>query len=290
MVKNSEIDLLEARIARFFEKYSARRVAGAAFLSGILTLGIALLVLNFTASVFYTLVAFGLAGFVTTNLAFLFMVPSVEELTAGRDMICGAIRNPSRIKKFDTKRVELADRDGKVRGLSNFELKLWSTTVVPFLIKQQRKVKQIEKIVLKDDTVTAAERKEIDDRRREVFEAEKRIESERKQMEDQYRKIEEKMAELSRAEGQAAELDARSGDLDDEALEKAKKEQEEKIAAREREIAELRKALEDERADLEERSAYVTTVEESLVDRLNELTSREAEIEQGEINAGIRSE
>lgn len=42
--------------------------------------------------------------------------------------------------------------------------------------------------------------------------------------------------------------------------------------------------------DLEERSKYIDSVEESLVDRLGQLTEREAFLEQGEINQGIRSD
>ena len=284
------IDRLESRIIRHFERHSSSRAAGAAFLAGVLSIGIALLILSFTSSLLYALVGFALVGAVSIHFAISLMVPSVEELKASQALICGAVRNPERIKKFDADSVKLADKDGNARELNKLELKVWRVMVVPVLVNQQRKVGQIEKIVVKDDSVSEAEKQEIEERRRELREAERKIESERRRIEGQNRRIEEKMAEMSQAEKNVEDLDAKSHEVDEEVLEKLKKEQEEKIAAREKEIAELQKALEDERADLEERAAYVTTVEESLVDRLNELTSREAEVEQGEINAGIRPE
>jgi DNA repair exonuclease SbcCD ATPase subunit len=48
--------------------------------------------------------------------------------------------------------------------------------------------------------------------------------------------------------------------------------------------------LETMARELEERSRYVDSVEESLVERLGQLTEREAYLEQGEINQGIRSD
>ena len=284
------IDRLEARIARHYESYASRRAVGATLLAGVLSIGIALLVFGITGSALYSLVSLALIGFVAINLAIFFMVPSVDELATSQSLVCGAVRNPSRIKDSDTNWVKLADEAGVVHELKKIDLEVWRNMIIPFLMAQQRKVESVEKIVLKDDSVSVAERKEIERRREELLEAERKIETERERMNDQNRRIQEKMAELSQAESNVADLNAKTQEVDDEALEKAKKEQEAKIAAREKEIADLRKALEDERADLEERTAYVTSVEESLVDRLNELTSREAEIEQEEINAGIRSE
>jgi hypothetical protein len=57
-------------------------------------------------------------------------------------------------------------------------------------------------------------------------------------------------------------------------------------ASLERRAAELEMAGKE----LEERSRYVDSVEDSLVERLGQLTEREAFLEQGEINQGIRSD
>ena len=48
--------------------------------------------------------------------------------------------------------------------------------------------------------------------------------------------------------------------------------------------------LESAQADLEERSAYIETVENQLIEQLHALTEREAMLEQKEINAGVRSD
>jgi hypothetical protein len=284
------IDRLEARLVRYFERYAARRVALAAFLSGLLSIGAALLVLSVTTSLLYAVLVFIVVGFLLMNLLIFFLVPSVKELAEAQALICGAVRYPERIKNFDTKSVKLSDESGKTRELKKIELNVWQTLIFPFLVKLGRKVERVETVLLKNDSAEAGEREEVEARRQELLEAEKKIEQERRRMQDQYLKIEEKMAELSEAEGRAAQLQAKEQEEADASVERSGEEREAKIAAREKEIAELREALEAERADLQERAAYVETVEESLVDRLNELSSREAEIEQGEINAGIRKD
>lgn len=50
------------------------------------------------------------------------------------------------------------------------------------------------------------------------------------------------------------------------------------------------KELESQTSDLDNRSKYVVEAENSLIERLNELTVREASLEQKEINAGIRED
>lgn len=286
----TDIETLESSISRFYERYSARRVAMAAFLVGLFSIGASLVTYILTAHAISAVAAFALVGLVTVNLTMIFIVPPAKRLAAARELITNAIKEPSRIKSFDVRGIKLADKHGEVHGLSGVDSQVWQNIVVPYLVQVQAAGAQGKGSVKKERKLTASERRHIENRRREVLEIEKKIETQRKQLEEQQKALEAKSAELSEAEKRANQVISKAESINSEALEKAKREQETKFAAREKEIAELQKRLEEERRDLEERTAYVTNVEESLVDRLNELTTREASIEQGEINAGIRSD
>jgi hypothetical protein len=218
----------------------------------------------------------------------LFIVPPANKLAAARDLICSAIREPARIKAFDIRVVKLADKKGDIHALQGVDLAVWHNMVVPYFVQSQAAGQASESSTRKERKLTASERKYIEPRRREVLEIEKKIEEERKALEAQRRAMEARSAEIGEAEQRATEAVSKAGQIDTEALEKSRAEQEARFAEREREIADLRRQLEEERKDLAERTAYVTSVEESLVNRLNELSTREASIEQGEINAGLR--
>lgn len=62
------------------------------------------------------------------------------------------------------------------------------------------------------------------------------------------------------------------------------------LAIREQALAEQMRKLKEATDDLETRTQYVNEVEDSLVDRLNAISEREAFVEQGEVNAGIRED
>ena len=62
------------------------------------------------------------------------------------------------------------------------------------------------------------------------------------------------------------------------------------LAIREQALAEQLKKLQEATSELEERTQYVNEVEDSLGDRLNAISEREAFVEQGEINAGLRED
>lgn len=62
------------------------------------------------------------------------------------------------------------------------------------------------------------------------------------------------------------------------------------LAIREQALAEQLRKLKEATDELEARTQYVNEVEDSLVDRLNQISEREAFVEQGEINAGLRED
>jgi hypothetical protein len=65
---------------------------------------------------------------------------------------------------------------------------------------------------------------------------------------------------------------------------------EDSLRQRERELEAQFRKLKEAASDLEARTQYVQEVEDSLVDRLNSMSEREAFIEQGEVDAGLRAD
>ena len=60
------------------------------------------------------------------------------------------------------------------------------------------------------------------------------------------------------------------------------------LQAREAALEARQRKSEEEAVALEKRASFVTDSENSLIERLDALTQREADVEQSEINAGLR--
>lgn len=282
---------LEESIARFYERFSARKVALASFLVGVFSIGIAFVIYSLTHMALFAIIAFALVGILAINLCMIFVVPPAKKLAASRELICSAIREPSKIKAFDIKGVKLADKEGKVITLAGTELMIWRTMVVPYFVQRQAAAGgATSEAKTGARKMTASERKYIEDRRREVLEIEKKIDEERAAIEKDRKELESRSEKVSAAEKMASEKLAQAESVNLEAIEAANAEREAAFKKREAEIEERARAVEKEAKDLEERSEYVSNVEDSLVERLNELTTREASIEQGEVNAGLRKD
>lgn len=287
MTRQAAIAELDESIARYYERYSAKKIALAAFLVGVFSIGLSYLAFSLTHMLPVVIISLGVVGFLSVNLTMIFVVPPSRKLNESRDLICTAIREPARIKAFDIKGVKLADKEGKVHTLSGVDLMIWRTMVVPFFVQSQAAGAQSTE-VKSERKLTASERKYIEERGREVLEVEKKIEEERKQLEKERREMETRSAELRDLEKTASEKLAKAESVNLEAIEKANAEREAAFKKREKELEARCAEMEKEAKDFEERSQYVTNVEDSLVERLNDLSSREASIEQGEVNAGLR--
>lgn len=289
MSKAIPIEDLEASIEQFYERYSAKKVAVAAFMVGVFTIGFSYVAYALTSMAIVAILTSGVVGFLSVNLTMIFVVPPKKKLEESRELICAAIREPSRIKEIDRKGVKLADKSGIVHSLNGPELEVWTNKVVPYFMQTQSTGQPVTKEKT-ERKFTASERKYIEERRREVLEIEKKIDEERKAMDKERREMDARIAELRELEKLANEKLAKADKVDIEKFEKANAEREAEFKKREAEIAALQEKLEREAKDLEERSQYVANVEDSLVDRLNQLSTREAGIEQGEINAGLRKD
>lgn len=136
MTLEREIARLEEKIARYYERHSQQRVAMAAFIVGLSSIGSGIAVYGIFGNPIFGILGFALSGLVSVNLAMLFIVPPSKKLEEARQLICEAVRDRSRIHSFDQKTVKLNDADGNPRTLSGLELKVWHRLVVPFLVRK----------------------------------------------------------------------------------------------------------------------------------------------------------
>ncbi len=359
MASKNKIEELEQGVARFYERYSAKRVALATFLVGFVSLAVALAVYWWLGNGLFAAIAGLFVGFVGINVAFLTIVPPDSSLAKWKNLICGALHEPSRIKSYDMQKVQLADANGKVQTLAARELGVWTSLVVPYLIECQASGQEPTRR-RSQRKLTASERKYIEQRRKEVLDMEKKIEEERKSLEKDRRELEVRGADLRDAEelviarltgvekaeaeieqlrivaaeradkdttaydakaadAKAAELHAKEAELvqlkerlaeDRQSLETQKTElkrlQEtvtrtpfpkadsskaaESMEEREAALEARYKKLEEEAQTLAKRANYVTDSENSLIERLDALSHREATVEQSEIDAGLRKD
>lgn len=274
MAEKNKVDELEETITRFYERYSAQRVALATFLVGFFSLLASLAVYGWLQSGLFAALAGLFVGFIGINSAFLLIVPPDKSLANAKNLICGALREPSRIKSYDMQKVQLADANGKVQTLAARELSLWKSLVVPYLIECQASGQ--EPLRGKSQrTLTASERKYIEERRKELLEIEKKIEEERKSLESQRAEMKRLKANVTQPPFPGSE---RLEDPD------------QNLKSREAALDARYNELESEAQALEKRASFVTDSENSLIERLDALTQREASIEQSEVNAGLRKD
>lgn len=203
MSQSDPIAELETSIKHYYERYSAKKVALAAFLVGVFSIGFTYVAFALTGMPFVAIVVFGIAGFMSVNLTMIFVVPPSKKLAESRELVCAAIREPSRIKEIDRKGVKLADKQGQVHTLNGPEIEVWKNKVVPYFMQTQSAGQPVAKAKA-ERKFTVSERKYIEERRREVLEIEKKIEEERKKLERERQEIEKRSNELRKMETAAA--------------------------------------------------------------------------------------
>lgn len=360
MTGNIKLKELEEAINRFYERHSAKRVALATFLVGFLSLLASLAVYGWLQSGLLAALAGLVVGFVGINTAFLAIVPPAKSLERSKNLIYGALQEPARMKSHNLEKVQLADANGKLHSLASREMRVWKSLVVPHLVKCQTSGGPPAR-GKSAHTLTASERRYIEERRKEVLEMEKKIEDERKSLDKDRRELEARSADLKQAEelviarltgveraeaeveqlrivaaeradkdaiaydaeaakAKAAELQAKETELTElkerlakdrlnlesqkaemlrlqESVSRApfpglegSRESVEGLSAREAALEARCKQLEEEAQSLEKRADYVTNSENSLIERLDALSQREASIEQSEVNAGLRKD
>lgn len=280
MAADKKLEALEHSVARFYERYSAKRVALATFLVGLCSLMAAFCVYAWLDSGLYAALAGLLVGFIGIHAAFLVIVPPAKSLARSKQLICGALKEPARIKSYSMDKVQLADENGKLHTLASREQGLWKTLVVPYLIECHANG---DGSARRQSTrrLTASERRHIEARRKEVLEMEKKIEAERKSLDKERSELEARSADLKQAEElviarlsgveQAeAEIEqlrivaAERADKDAVAYDaKAADAKAAELRAKETKLAELKERLAKDRQNLESQKAEMRRLKES---------------------------
>lgn len=346
---SKKAELLQ-RVDRFYERHSAQRVALAALLGGVISIFGTFLLYFLTVNFVYTLGFFFIFSMLVLHIAFYVLVAPTKQLTESKELILGALNDPSLIQSAEQKKVVLADAEGKLRELNTLEQHLWSTMIVPYFMKntaslrsgggrggarrmskseleqlenrksrlvemensiqeerdrleserdhlaaQTDELKKAEGLVI--ERLTSVERSEAeleqlrenladyatkaggtpaadtDKREKQLRTKEAELERLKQQLEEDRSIVEQQKTELNQLKGEIlSQASSEFDSLDEEGV----------LSSRMEQLEEKARKLEEAAREVEQRSRYVTEVEDSLVARLNELSEREARIEQGE--------
>ena len=349
MSTTSAIAELEKRIDHYYEAHSAKRVAMAALLVGVVSIGLCWAAYYFTVNVFVATGVFAVGSLLAINVVMYAIVPPMKQLADSKKRMLGALKNPIRIKSVNGNKVALADSSGKVGGLSRLEQKVWDSIVISYFIKMsarggagstrsanvalsstETKVmakRQAELIAHKKELL--AERNKMDEERAGLDARAKELKKMQDKLEDRMSRVEASKEDLVRLkvnlqrrieESENAEVDSAEHTILEEkaaelkakelALESAKQklaDDRDRLDAKKTQLEGVDAALQgstpvndstDSKAeeqearekDIEERLRYVASVEDDLIARLNQLSEREASVEQTEVEAGIRED
>lgn len=352
MSAHTAIADLEKRIDHFYEAHSAKRIAMAALLVGVVSIGGTWAAYYLTLNAFIATGVFAVSSLVVVNVAMFVIVPPTQQLADSKALMVGALKDPIRIKSVGTKKVKLADGRGHVRALSRLEQVLWETIVIPYFIKMSSGGDSVS-VQSNDARLSNPERKVMEKRQAELSVHEKELLAERGQLKEEraaldtrtkeLKKMEDKLEDrVSRVEAsqedlvrlkdnlqrridesQTVKVDAAENALlqkkatelkaKELALESAKQElasDREQLETKKSKLEQMQGSLQQEQAfvednsgktdkaqeleqresELEERMRYVADVENDLIQRLNQLSEREASIEQTEVEVGLRED
>lgn len=89
---------------------------------GLLSLLVSLGVYSWLQSALFAGIACFFVGFISVNVVFLSIIAPAESLKRSKDLICDAIKDPSRIKSDNVQKVQLLDANGKIQNLGTREL------------------------------------------------------------------------------------------------------------------------------------------------------------------------
>ena len=195
MSTNSAIADLEKRIDHYYEAHSAKRVAMAALLVGVVSIGLCWAAYYFTLNAFIATGVFAVGSLLAVNIVMYAIVPPMKQLADSKERMLGALKNPIRIKSVKKNKVALADSCGKVSGLSRLEQAVWDSIVISYFIKMSagggaRSSRSA------DSTLSSSEKKVMEKRQAELIAHKKEL-----------------LAERSKMDAERAGLDARAKEL-----------------------------------------------------------------------------
>lgn len=344
------------KVDRYFERYSAQRVALASLIGGIVSIFGTFLLYFLTVQFLLTLGFFVVFSLMVLHIAFYVLVPPTQKLVESKQLILGALNDPSLIQSSEEKKVVLADASGATRELNQLEQRIWSTAIVPYFMKNAVSFRRRSK-TRSSRKVSDSDLAQMEKRKAQLVEMENELQKERDQLEGERNMLAAQNDELKKAESLVIEcltsiersqvefdqmrenLAAERAAAVDAPKDADAAQREKQLQAKEQELERLKEQLEEDRSivahqktelnqlkgeilsqantemdsadgesalsermaqleerarqleeaarEVEARTRYVTEVEDSLVSRLNELSEREARVEQDEEDHGI---
>ena len=208
MLNSSAIADLEKRIERAYEAHSAKRVAIAAMLVGVVSIGTSWAVYYFFLDVLIAIGAFALSSFLTVNVAMFMVVPPVKQLADSKALMIGAIKDPMRIQSIGDKKVKLADQQHHVRPLSAFEQSVWNAIVIPYFIKM-RSGREVERTGTVEGETVTAQKKVMDKRQAELTARAAELMLEREKLDQERIDLEMQAKELKKVQAQLEDRTSR---------------------------------------------------------------------------------
>ncbi|GEM_PF-4315720 len=277
MLAENPLIELEWRIERHYCKYVIRRLLGASIFALAVSFSITALVYDTTSSLLFSGLSLLFSGWFFQSLFIRFFVPKETFLDESKVFITGAVALPARIKQADGKVIIIEDEEGVDCRLNRMERRIWDSAILPYIIEENKRVEAQRRNLQGDPSNRMASR------RTELNEWEEKMQRERVLLKTERQRLEKRIKQLQKNEKGGAGAGTALGRAG--IGPSAEAAQEERVRL-EKKSSELETAA----RELEERTKYVNYVEDSLVDRLNELTRREAELEQKEINSGIHGD
>lgn len=196
---------LEDLIDQFFRSYALKRLILALLLSGVLCFGVAILIYALTLSPLWCGLAFALIGFLSLNLAVIYILPTAKQLKDSKALLFGAVRDRSRIHAYQAGRVTLLDAAGKAHTLHGPERRAWEMHILPMLFKNETVADAPEAKPKRE--YTASERRYIEDQRKAIKEREQALKDEQKRIVQEKDRLSEEREELLHREEKMQEAE-----------------------------------------------------------------------------------
>ncbi len=238
------------------------------------------------------------------------IVPHVMQVGLGsREHTPGKRRFTASERKYiETKRREVAEMEAALRAerdqldtekaeieTRNAALKEAEDMVIVRLTQVEEAEANIEQ--LRED-LTAAETRQaraeeggaLVEKEAQLREKEAELERLKRNLADDREIVEAQKTELNQLKGELLRSGEAASDVSEASAASGADDAGGAFADREKALEKRMREMEALAADLESRSNYVKQAEDSLIERLNQLTEREASVEQSEVEAGLRKD
>lgn len=279
MSTKSAIADLEKSIDHFYGAHSAKRVAMAALLVGVVSIGISWGAYYFSLNVLITTGVFALTSLLMVNIAMFSIVPPTQQLADSKALLLGALKNPIRIKSVGKKKVTLADSHGHVRGLSRLEQEVWEDLVIPHFIKMSAGGGSTT-ISARSEGLSNPERKVLEKRQAELSANEKKLLAEREKLQKERADLDARAKELKKMEDKLENRMSRVEASEDD-LVRLKENLQRRIKENQNVVVDAAETalLEEKTAELKAKELALESAKQELANDRDQLDAQKAKLE-----------